>query len=260
MQKTITVVLACILIGGIACSRADSATDPIPRPGGGQAPGGVRVLFVGNSLTYVNNLPGVLTAIAAAAGDTIRTEAAVGGNLALIDHWYGATDAVARIRAGGWDYVVLQQGPTSQIGVDRDTLVLATRLFDGEIRKVGATPALYMVWPSADRLAFFDNVHAAYAAAAQEVGGLFLPAGEAWRIAWRVDRQLPLYGGDHFHPSVLGTYLAALVIYECLTGHDVTRLSPLPRVNNQPFTIAPVSWTVLTGAAHEAARSCAGRA
>ena len=44
--------------------------------------------------------------------------------------------------------------------------------------------------------------------------GLLLPAGDAWRAAWAVDPGLPLYGPDGFHPSPMGTYLSALVIYE----------------------------------------------
>jgi hypothetical protein len=57
-------------------------------------------------------------------------------------------------------------------------------------------------------------VSQSYAAAAKNVKGLLLPAGEAWRAAWATDAALPLYGPDGFHPSPMGTYLAALVIYE----------------------------------------------
>jgi hypothetical protein len=51
---------------------------------------------------------------------------------------------------------------------------------------------------------------------ARRVNGLLLPAGDAWHAAWAEDSGLPLYGPDGFHPSSMGTYLAALVIYEQL--------------------------------------------
>ncbi|MDH3224200.1 MAG: hypothetical protein OEO23_10835, partial [Gemmatimonadota bacterium] len=54
--------------------------------------------------------------------------------------------------------------------------------------------------------------------AAANVDGTLFPAGEAWRAAWRVDESLGLYGGDGFHPSVLGSYLAALTIYQRIDG------------------------------------------
>ena len=41
---------------------------------------------------------------------------------------------------------------------------------------------------------------------------LVLPVGEAWRSAWRIDPNIALYGPDGFHPSLMGTYLAALVV------------------------------------------------
>jgi hypothetical protein len=75
-----------------------------------------------------------------------------------------------------------------------------------------------MVWPARERFGDFDGVRVSYAKAAQDVNGLLLPAGEAWRAAWRRDERLALYGPDHFHPSPLGSYLAALVIVHRLTG------------------------------------------
>src|SRR5436309_2481209 len=113
------------------------------------APGGIHVLFVGNSLTYVNDLPGTVAALGDLGGDTIRVASSVGPDLALIDHLNGATDALARIRQGGWKYVVLQQGPSS-VQVNRDSLILWTQWFDPYIKAVNATPALLMVWPSSD--------------------------------------------------------------------------------------------------------------
>jgi hypothetical protein len=75
-----------------------------------------------------------------------------------------------------------------------------------------------MVWPSRERFGDFDGVRASYTNAAKDVNGLLLPAGDAWRAAWRRDAHLALYGADNFHPSPLGSYLAALVIVHRLTG------------------------------------------
>ena len=63
---------------------------------------------------------------------------------------------------------------------------------------------MYGVWPSADRLFDFPNVADSYRAAADSIGGLFAPAGEAWQKAWAQDSTLPLYAADAFHPSTHG--------------------------------------------------------
>lgn len=218
------------------------APAPAPSPAPARAPAAkpLRILFIGNSLTYQNDLPRVVESLGA-NGMRIDAEMVAAPNLALIDHVNGASNAVARIRERGWDFVVLQQGPTSVVA-DRDTLVLAVRALDREIRAAGARTAVYMVWPAKDRLAYFDNVHAAYKTAADAVGAVFIPAGDAWRGAWRADAKLVLYGADDFHPSALGTQLAALTIYECLTQ----------RAAAASATISDV----IERAAHEAAATC----
>jgi hypothetical protein len=194
-----------------------------PEPAQPEAPRFYRVLFIGNSLTEVNDLPHVFLHLVTGAGDSAEVAAVVRGGFALVDHAAGLSDAVQVIRSRPWDYVVLQQGP-STLPISRDTLIVGTRLLDQFIRAAGGRTAEFMVWPAKDNLGAFDAVRLSYQAAAQAVDGLFLPAGEAWRAAWSVDPSLPLYGPDGFHPSELGTFLAALVILEAITQRDARAL------------------------------------
>ncbi|MEO6526505.1 MAG: hypothetical protein ABIP93_07765 [Gemmatimonadaceae bacterium] len=210
-----------------------------------------RVLFIGNSLTYFNDLPGTLAAIATMGGDTIVVSSVTRPGFALIDHLVGAgkTDALERIRGARWEYVVLQQGPTSRV-IDRDTLILAAKQLDEPIRASGARPALYMVWPALVDSANFDRVRTSFQETACQVNGDFWPAGEAWRAAWRADPTLRLYGPDDFHPSSLGTYLVALVMYERITGHDARSLPARATAAGAPSSISPETIRVLQEAAH----------
>jgi hypothetical protein len=209
------------------------------------------ILFIGNSLTYVNDLPRTLADLALSSGDTLRVKSVAAPDLALIDHINGATNAIDVIRGSKWDVVVLQQGPSS-LRVSRDTLILAARLLEPHIRKAGARPALYMVWPSADRIMFFPDVHQAYKLAADSVNGLFLPVGDAWQAAWVMDADLALYGPDGFHPSPLATYLAALVMYEVFTGKDARELPVVARVNGTAVDAPVATIRLLQEAAHRA--------
>jgi hypothetical protein len=108
-----------------------------------------------------------------------------------------------------------------------------------------------MVWPSATKRATFDEVRRSNQLAAKSVGGLFLPAGEAWRAAWDAGPRIALYGPDGFHPSQLGTYLTALVVYEGITGHDVRSLPPRVTVAGQRLQIPTATVRLLQQAAHE---------
>jgi hypothetical protein len=182
-----------------------------------------RILFVGNSLTTMNDLPARVQALAASAGEGLECRAVAFPDFSLEDHWVQG-DAKRAIHEGAWSIVVLQQGPSS-LPESRRLLIDYTRRFAGEVRSINARTALYMVWPSRARLADFDGVSASYTAAARDVGGLLFPVGEAWRAAWRHDMTLALYGEDSFHPTTLASHLAALVIYQQVSGRSPIGLS-----------------------------------
>jgi hypothetical protein len=200
-----------LLLATIAC---DSPSTPGVEP---VEPG--TVLFVGNSLTYWNEMPFMVQALAdASAPGTMQVRVVAFPDFNLEDH-VARGDAMKAIRRGGWHVVILQQGP-STLSPNRAQLRASARAFAAEIMKVGARPALFAVWPSRSRMQDFDAAHESYALAATDVSGMLLPVGEAWRAAWRRDENMPLYSSDGLHPSVEGSYLAALVIAGRLTGRS----------------------------------------
>ena len=197
----------------ISCGGGDSEAPP---PFAGEQ---LRVLFVGNSLTRDNDLPAMTAQLAASAdapplvvGRVIRSGYSLG------DHWDEGV-APGMIRQGHWDVVVLQQGP-SALPESQADLLANTRKFATVAAEHGARVALLMVWPEVNRPAARDSVRMSYANAAAAVDGILVPAGEAWRAAWRHDPTLELYSGDGFHPALMGSYLAALALYEQLYGRS----------------------------------------
>jgi hypothetical protein len=188
----------------------DSGTTTAPSTAGSD-----RVLFIGNSLTEGNDLPLIVEALSRAGGRPFAVEAVTYGGFSLEDHWGRGTQN--RIAGGAYRFVVLQQGP-SALAESRVNLREWTRRFDQVIRQAGGRTALYMVWPESYRPQAFPDVSDSYRIAAEDVGGILLPAGDAWLAAWRQKPDLRLYGPDGFHPTLLGSYLAALAIYGGLTG------------------------------------------
>jgi hypothetical protein len=188
-----------------------------------------RVLIIGNSLTFANNLPSMLEAVARASGARALECGVVAlPDFGLQEHWEDGR-ALRMLRRGGWTHVVLQQGPTS-LPESRRILLDYTRRFAPEIRAIGASILLYGVWPTADRPPAFDAVAASYAAAADDVGGTAVLVGGAWKQALREDPSMALYGPDGFHPSALGTYAAAVMLFEAITGRPP---APLPAAANR---------------------------
>ena len=183
----------------------------------------LRVLFIGNSLTASNGLPAMVEALSRAKGaKTVEATAVTANNFSLEDHW-NQGPARATLAKGGWSIVVLQQGP-SALPESRVLLRDYAKRFAADAAHVGARTALDMVWPSKTRDRDFDAVSESYALAAQDVAGTLLPAGDAWREAWRRDPSLTLYADDGFHPSGLGSYLAALAIWRGLSSQSAIGL------------------------------------
>ena len=128
-----------------------------------------------------------------------------------MDHW-NLGEAQKALATRSWDVVVMQQGPSALPESQVNLRAWAMRFAD-EARSRGTRPALLTVWPESNRQSALSDVILSYRRAAGAAGAELLPAGVAWQEAWRCDRRVPLYGGDGFHPSPLGTYATALVVY-----------------------------------------------
>jgi hypothetical protein len=106
----------------------------------------------------------------------------------------------------------MQQGPSALVESQVNLREFATKLAD-EARAAGTRPALLTVWPENYRRTAITDVIVSYRGAAEASRSELFPAGEAWYRAWQCRERFGLYGPDGFHPSRLGTYVAALVVY-----------------------------------------------
>ncbi len=216
MRSLRLVALSVLLFTTSGCS---SLLGP---PMGREVPrlvGDRRVLFIGNSHTYTNDLPGMVQALARAAGDTaLRTTSITAGGVSLEDHM-AMGDAPRALQQSQWEWVVLQQGTTA---ANESQLHLAAWAgqFDPLIRGAGAEPVLYQIWPHVTRRFDADAAVRSYYNAAVEVEGIFAPAGDAFTDALTLDAGIGVYSPDGLHASRRGTYLAAIVILARLTGVD----------------------------------------
>jgi hypothetical protein len=243
LSRCRAVVLACTLSTVAGCLRTGAPTEP-------QDHHEHQVLFVGNSLTYTNDLPRVFQAISLASGYDVGVEMMANPDVALIDYVYNPA-AMRELERSAWDFVVLQQGTTS-VPICRDTLVLAAQRMDPLIRRNGGVPALMMTWPSASRQHVWNEVYASYALAAQSVDGVFLPVGDAWLEAWKIDSRMPLYGPDGYHPGQAGTLLAAFVLYEKFSGKDAREIPAVVRGVSEWIQLTDETIMRLKQAAHTA--------
>ena len=190
----------------------------------------LRVLFIGNSHTYMNDVPALFANLSQSGGHVVVTDMSAPGGYSLEQHTADAT-TLSKIAQGTWDYVVLQeQSQYPVIEYCRDSSMCpAARLLDSLIHFYSEQTALYMTWGwrdggqhtinghsspvFRDYFHMQDSVTAAYIRIADELEALLLPAGNAWALAKTLDSALELWQIDGYHATLKGSYLAACVFY-----------------------------------------------
>lgn len=243
-------VIACaIALVAAACLPAIGPSQHIPSVRGTR-----RVLFVGNSLTYSNDLPSMVQSLARLAGDSeLRTGAIAEPDFALEDHWNVGVVQRALERQD-WEFVVMQQGTSAQ-PLSQVNLRSFTEAFAPLIRAAGAEPVLYQVWPTWDRRIDADAAVTSYHNAAVAVGGIFAPAGDAWTDALTADGAIGVYSDDGLHPTRRGSYLAALVILSRLIDVHPESLPPrIPGASTDSTTVRALQRAAAAALARHPAR------
>ncbi|WP_223826588.1 SGNH/GDSL hydrolase family protein [Flagellimonas sp. S3867] len=203
MNKLITLVL--MILSVYSCSNDQETTIPDENIG---------ILFIGNSLTYFNDLPILVRDRVEAQGKEITVKMVAYPNYAIVDHWADG-EVQQLISSKNYDYVIIQQGPSSQ-SEGRQMLIESGKLYSDLCEQNDAKLCYFMVWPSISNYGTFDGVIINHTDAAAMNNSILLPVGEVWKAYIDNTNNLDYYGPDGFHPSVKGSEVAAEVIVEHL--------------------------------------------
>ncbi len=211
-------LLGCVILTVNVLGRCLSGSENAASSASGTELKPLRVLFVGNSYTYVNMLPEMVRQLSLAAKERRPTEYRMiaPGGYSLEQHWNDGTVTKA-IAEGGWDYVVLQEQSVRPIS-DPANMHRFARLFDDEARKIGAKTVFYVTWARKTAPDQQKQLTRAYSAIAKELGGLCCPVGPAWANVLKGRPDVELYQSDGSHPSPAGSYIGACVFYAMLYG------------------------------------------
>jgi hypothetical protein len=178
----------------------------------------MRILFIGNSFTARNNLPALITNLAAARDIPITHKLITAGGASLRQH-LNAGKALAELATGNYDTVVLQEQSTLPLK-NPTRMHENIRDFHTAITEVGAQTALYMTWSRKNQpQAPFT---AAYATIAAELKAILVPAGLIWEQFQAAHPTPSLHDADNSHPALAGSYLTACVFLIALLHEDPT--------------------------------------
>ena len=200
----------------------------------------LNILFIGNSFTFVNDLPKMLETVAADAGVKIAASSVLKGGAYL--HQFADPEHELGKRLAetyptkNWDFIVLQDQSFNPARDPEDFLTSAEKLC--KTMNGGAKFLFYSTWAyrdNTDKLATTDMTYtemltaltASYQKAADLLGGIRVPVGNAFAASTAAHPEIDLYTPDDYHPSPCGTYLAACLFYQAVTGNSSAAL-PTP--------------------------------
>ena len=192
------------------------------------------ILFIGNSYTYYNNMPSILSDIATSFGNNVSHAAQTPGGATFSSH-ANNNNTYNAMNSENWDYVVLQaqsQEPSFPFGqVNTQTLPFAMQLADSAQAISTCSQAMFfMTWgrqngdPQWDSINTFDKMNdrlrLAYLRFADSSNASVSPVGVAWQYVRENYPNINLYAGDGSHPSYAGSYLTACTFYASIFHSD----------------------------------------
>ena len=212
-------------------SVAAIAAEPVPAVKKPQVERPTHILFIGNSYLYYgdslhNHVRRMVVAAKIHDAKKLKYKSATIGGAALFDHNIKSYLEPGKLRVKGpFQVVILQGGSAAPLSEKRRAEFLKTvREFDKDIKAAGGRTALYLTHAYVKPHKKFapgmiKDIAQLYISAANDVGALVIPVGLAFEEAYRLRPDIKLHKHyDGSHPDLIGTYLAACVVYASLYG------------------------------------------
>lgn len=193
-----------------------------------------KVLFIGNSYTYTNNMPLMLQTMATNLGDTLIYDESDPGGYTFSAHCTNAT-TISKIFSRQWDVVVLQE--QSQLPsfppaeVDTEVYPYA-HILDSMIHaNDSCTQTMFlMTWGHANgdpmNCGFYPvictyagmqmRLRESYLQMTQDNQAVVAPVGSAFNIVMDSFSSIWLFSPDSSHPIIPGSYLETCVLYSSI--------------------------------------------
>lgn len=208
------------------------------------SPQPLRLLFLGNSHTGVNDVPGLVKSLFESTGRKTEVTKRLGG---LLNELYESTEHQTTVGTKGWTAVILQGAAISSSHKytysQRGALEFAKLAERG-----GARVILFAEWPRKgwDET---DYILGIYRDIAKQSGAQIAPVCKAWDAVLAKQPNLPMWSKDGNHAAPLGSYLAALTLYYTIAGAGAPQPSFRPA-----FASSAATTTLLDTCARQAAK------
>lgn len=193
----------------------------------------LNVLFIGNSYTHMNDMPGIFDKICKSEGLSVNVQKSAQSGASFKVH-SEREDMYEAIASNQWDYVVLQ-GFSRELSwntehIDSETVPYVDKIM-GAIKKNNPNTNIlfYMTWGyengfqereevnTYEKMA--DSIEKGYSYLGQKYDLPVVPVGMVWKeVKGDTTASIDLYAPDRAHPSKNGSFLIANTFFEAIFG------------------------------------------
>lgn len=197
------------------------------------------VLFIGNSMTYFNNMPTLFQNIANDKGKNVAIQTHTPGGTGFVDHYTNPT-VYNLFKNNIWDIVVLQPGTSESAGVSwpvNTTVERGQKMIDS-IRKYSPCAKIFLYQipygiKATNNIPDYNDYFARQTMIKDSITKMadnlhipFVPAGESARMHYTAQQDLLLHSTyNDVHPNLNGSYLVATNMFTTIYQEPVTGTS-----------------------------------
>ena len=227
-----------------------------------------KVLFLGNSFTYMYDVPALFTGLASAAGISVyvdqNTQAGMAvANESITGHAYDAVSQ-AKIVAEDWDYIVVQDNQgnyVNTVGSIPSACGNANITLYNQIKTNNpCTRIVYLAeWGPVGGVYSGDNttncinrIHGNMLFLNDNIGNeIVSPVGKSWITSFTSLPSVNLFYSDNVHPSLEGSYLAAATLFTTIFKYNPTALSYTGGVSTSTAsTMRAIAYSTVTNTSY----------
>lgn len=190
-----------------------------------------RILFIGNSLTYVNDIPKMVQKMVVSSGKLVYCDSITEGGANIYGLYNSNYQTIINLmESKEYDYIVLQEQSSGSYS-QYERFINGVSSFKTLADLYNIDILLYQTWPYKDgsvyllqqqmsQIEMLNAIVDAYNTVGNEFGAFVHPVGEIFYAFLQAYPGIDLYMDDN-HASLAGSYLASCVHYVEIFGESV---------------------------------------
>lgn len=194
----------------------------------------MKVLFIGNSHTFYNDMPQIFKNICDEKGKDVEVAMQAFGGKTYGWHYGQMTELRFALMHGGFDYIIMQQAAHSPCPAKEETLEDGGKIIE-LARKCGVTPIQTMPWAEKRDPDHQKGMYDIYNTLSEMYGIKLAYAGNVFEDVFYNHPEIDMYWKDGEHASPYGSYTIAMSVYAAIFGESVKGLAP-NSYNTYPVT------------------------